>query len=97
MRGIKATAVKLFPKNPEMKGLTAHVLRHSINTALLSKGLAEAFVSEYLGWNHQEMLVMQQRYTHLKSEHLRCVADAIDDIYGYVPPEMKNVFQFKKA
>ena len=45
-----------------------------------------ALVAECLGWRHQPLLVMQDRYTHIYAESLRVIADAIDRIYS--PPRL---------
>lgn len=62
--------------------LTAHVLRHSLNSNLLALGLSPVLVAEYLSWSHQELLDIQQRYTHIQVQHLHPIAEAIDSLYG---------------
>lgn len=71
----------------EMK---SHTLRHSMNTNLLASGLPPLLVAEYLSWNHQCILDMQQRYTHVYAESMRPVADKIDELYC-LPAKMSEL------
>ena len=70
----------------EMK---SHTLRHSLNTNLLTAGLSPILVAEYLSWEHQSILDMQQRYTHVYAEALRPVADKIDELYHLPAMEVR--------
>ncbi len=64
--------------------LTAHILRHSLNTNLLVAGISDAFAAEYLGWKHQSKLLdMQQRYTHFVCKHLQVIPEIIDKLYSF--------------
>lgn len=81
-------------ETPEyIANLTSHVLRHSLNSALLIEGVNEYLVSEYFSWKHQDHSV-QEGYTHIYARNLLPVADAIDKLYGF---EEENIFDIKKA
>lgn len=78
---------------PELlEELTPHILRHSLNTALLIEGVNTIMIQEFLSWKHQDKV--QEGYTHLYARNLIPVADAIDRLFGYKP---SNVFDMKKA
>ena len=68
--------------SPDTKKITAHILRHSLNSNLLALGLSPVLVAEYLSWSHQNMLDIQERYTHILAKHMLPIADAIDSLYG---------------
>lgn len=71
-----------YPEEREIfSEMKSHTLRHSMNTNLLASGLPPLLVAEYLSWNHQCILDMQQRYTHVYAEAMRPVADKIDELY----------------
>lgn len=71
-----------YPEEREIfSEMKSHTLRHSMNTNLLASGLPPLLVAEYLSWNHQCILDMQQRYTHVYAEAMRPVADRIDELY----------------
>ncbi|MDC7248996.1 MAG: tyrosine-type recombinase/integrase [Sphaerochaetaceae bacterium] len=71
-----------FPDDVDiLQGMTPHVLRHSLNTALLVSGLPAMLVAEYLSWEHQDLLRMQSRYTHLVSDNIIPVANKIDELF----------------
>lgn len=84
IKDMRYTAMHMFPEySKELSKMTAHILRHSLTTNLVATGnLSDTFISEYLGWEHQHMLMMQRNYTHLKASHLDPVAAEIDRIYG---------------
>jgi integrase len=69
--------------------LSAHKLRHALNTNLLAdQGLedgevTEIMVAEYLSWEHQDQSKMQKRYTHMVASRLLPVSDLISKIYSY--------------
>ena len=67
---------------PEDRGIwesaSAHVLRHSMNTNLLCAGESPLMVAEYLSWEHQTLLDMQQRYTHIYAQSLNDISSRID-------------------
>lgn len=80
---IRAIAYMLFPEYDAIYStLTPHVLRHSLNTNLLVAGEPPLLVAEYLSWNHQVLLDMQQRYTHIHTANLNKIADRIDMLYA---------------
>lgn len=62
--------------NPMWEGLTPHILRHSLATALRLSGLPEILVREYMSWEHQKDI--QDAYTHAQARHLKPVAEHID-------------------
>ncbi len=79
---IRLAAIANDSENASMwKKLNPHLLRHSLNTNLLVDGQKPLDVAEYLAWHHQELITMQQRYTHLVAMNLKGVADAIDRLY----------------
>lgn len=81
-------------ETPEyIANLTSHVLRHSLNSALLIEGVNEYLVSEYFSWKHQDHSV-QEGYTHIYARNLLPVAEGIDRLFGY---EEANLFDIKKA
>lgn len=63
--------------------ITAHVLRHSLNTNLILAGCPKILVSEYLSWTHQHIdeSPVQNEYTHIYAENLIPVKEKIDDIF----------------
>ena len=75
---------KQFKKNvaPYFTGnFVAHSFRHSLNTNLIiALGGQEIFVKKYIGWSDRN-LDTQAVYTHIKPEHLKFVADKIDEMY----------------
>lgn len=82
VREVLLVACTTYPEEREFfSRMTSHTLRHSINTNLLASGLPPLLVAEYLSWNHQCLLDMQQRYTHVYAEALRPIADRIDELY----------------
>lgn len=74
----------MFPQyKSQLAKMTAHTFRHSLTTNLVATGkLSPTFISEYLGWEHQHMLLMQRNYTHLQAAHLEPVAVEITRIYS---------------
>ena len=68
--------------------MTCHSLRHSMNTNLLVARQPPALVAEYLAWNHQSLIDMQARYTHIYAEAMRPICDAIDAMYGSDAPDI---------
>ena len=73
-----------YPQHSEeWNRITSHIFRHSLNTNLLVTGLAESLVSEYMSWEHQHLSDIQENYTHFIAKDMQCVADRIDEIYGF--------------
>ncbi len=64
----------------EGRNLVPHSFRHSLNNNLLVAGVPRLFVRKYIGWS--EGRDTQESYTHIAPEHLRSVADKIDEIYS---------------
>lgn len=61
--------------------LVPHSFRHSLNTNLIiALGGHELFVKKYIGWTDRDKDT-QAAYTHIKPEHLKFIADKIDEIY----------------
>jgi len=86
---IRMAAMANDPINADMwSKLNPHLLRHSLNTNLLVDGQKPINVAEYLAWHHQELLTMQQRYTHLVAMNLKSIADAVDRLY--MPDAIEN-------
>lgn len=83
----RAVGLSLFPLNKDISKLTAHSLRHSCHSNLLANGASIVLAAEYLSWGHQELLEIQQRYTHIYCEKLQPIADLIDEIYS--TPKLK--------
>lgn len=82
VRDVLLVACSMYPEDRDLFAtMTSHTLRHSMNTNLLASGLPPLLVAEYLSWNHQCLLDMQQRYTHVYAEALRPVAEKIDELY----------------
>jgi site-specific recombinase XerD len=79
---IRLSAMANDKDDPELwSSLNPHLLRHSINTNLLVAGVSPLSVAEYLAWHHQELLSMQQRYTHLVAMNLKAVSDEVDKMF----------------
>jgi len=75
------------------RNITAHSLRHSLNTHLVSSGLCNmVLVQAYLGWSStiKYLTSVQQGYTHIKAIHLEEVATAIDRLYNGVNLQLVN-------
>ena len=72
--------------------LTSHVLRHSLNSALLIEGVSEYLVAEYFAWRHQTRTV-QEGYTHVYARNLLPVAEGIDRLFDYYD---ENIFDIKQ-
>ena len=62
--------------------LTAHKLRHSLNTNLMLAGANPLLVRTYLSWEHQGSNAVQAGYTHVYARNLLPVARVIDDMYS---------------
>lgn len=62
--------------------LTAHKLRHSLNTNLMLAGVNPLLVRTYLSWEHQGANAVQAGYTHVYARNLLPVARVIDDMYS---------------
>ena len=78
---IRSVAFIVAPEDKEIwKTASAHVLRHSMNTNLLCAGESPLLIAEYLSWEHQTLLDMQQRYTHIYAQNLNAIADRIDSM-----------------
>ncbi len=78
----KNIAISIFPEERETwEKVTAHILRHSLNTNLLANDVSPVMTAYYLAWQHQALIDMQQRYTHLQAMKLKSVADNIDIMF----------------
>ncbi len=70
------------------RNLSAHSLRHSLNTHLLTSGCDPFKVRAYFGWsNYMRMPVLtpaQEGYTHLKPEDLKTLLSVINDFFCVV-------------
>jgi len=75
---LKVTGALAKDISPEWEGLTPHVLRHSLNTALRLSPVPDILVREYMSWEHQTDI--QDRYTHIYAKNLKPVADMIDKL-----------------
>lgn len=64
-----------------IKDVSSHAFRHSLNTNLRVTGLADILIAEYLSWEHQSDIEVQQIYTHIMPIHLIKIAKKIDEIY----------------
>ena len=73
---------KLAYNTEDWEKITCHILRHSLNTALVANGADRFMVAEYFGWKHQDALAMQRRYTHLYTGSMQAIADKIDELVG---------------
>ena len=62
--------------------MTAHKLRHSLNTNLMLAGVNPLLVRTYLSWEHQGANAVQAGYTHVYARNLLPVARVIDDMYS---------------
>jgi len=60
--------------------IVAHSFRHSLNTNLVLAMIPELYVKKYIGWTDRDKDT-QASYTHIKPEHLKFIADKIDEIY----------------
>lgn len=81
---IKMYSCAKFPEDSDiLSEMTPHVLRHSLNTALIVSGLSPMLVAEYLSWKHQDMLRIQSRYTHIVSDNIIPVANKIDELFEF--------------
>ncbi len=89
----RAVGLSLFPLNKDISKMTAHSLRHSCHSNLLANGASIVLAAEYLSWGHQELLEIQQRYTHIYCEKLQPIADLIDEIYSLPKPKTKKKSQ----
>ncbi|MCK9192131.1 MAG: tyrosine-type recombinase/integrase [Sphaerochaetaceae bacterium] len=79
---IRTLASEVFPQYKDsIISMTSHALRHSLNTNLLIHGSNPILVAEYLSWKHQELIDMQQNYTHFVAMNLKPIADAIDNMF----------------
>ena len=79
---LKGTAYALMPEYAdEIKSITPHVLRHSLNTNLLAEEASPVLVAYYLAWQHQTLIDMQEKYTHLQAMKLSTVSDCIDRMF----------------
>jgi len=82
LKMIRALASREYPQYKEsIMTMSSHSLRHSLNTNLLISGSNPILVAEYLSWKHQELIDMQQNYTHFVAMNLKPIADAIDDLF----------------
>ena len=67
------------------RNISAHSLRHSLNTHILATGCDPLKARAYLGWSNYlwapVLTPVQEGYTHLKAQDLRDVVSAIDSIF----------------
>jgi len=69
-------------KKAKLPHITPHSLRHTLNSALLLKGVSPYLIQKYLGWSNTSSLTrVQEGYTHVKATDLQVVADGIDGLY----------------
>lgn len=61
--------------------LSPHILRHSLNTALILENANNILIQEYLSWHHQD-LGTQQGYTHIYARNLLPIANLIEKMFG---------------
>lgn len=74
--------VKTLEAPEALPDLTAHKLRHRLNTTLLEEDINELLVQEYLSWHHQDANKIQAGYTHLYLKSLIEVSDKIEELLG---------------
>ncbi len=65
------TGVRLAAKRAGLEGVTAHVIRHSVNSALLAAGFSQAVVRDHVG--HSDFR-MTSHYAHTLEEERRAAA-----------------------
>lgn len=81
-RRIRCTACAALHENADaIMKLTPHVLRHSLNTNLLAAEVSPVLTAYYLAWEHQTLIDMQERYTHLQAMKLSAVSSGIDAMF----------------
>ena len=70
-------------KKAKVDVITPHSFRHLINSKLLLGNVSPYLIQKYLGWSSGSSLItkVQEGYTHITSNDLQIVADAIDLIY----------------
>ncbi len=91
-RRIRCTAVAALQESSEtIMKITPHVLRHSLNTNLLAAEVSPVLTAYYLAWEHQTLIDMQERYTHLQAMKLSAVSSGIDAMFP-----MKDLFEKEK-
>ncbi len=79
---IRCIACAAYPEDADtILSISPHVLRHSLNTNLLASEVSPVLVAYYLAWEHQTLIDMQERYTHLQAMKLSAVSAAIDEMF----------------
>jgi len=68
------------------KELTAHNLRHTLNTMLRERGLSNDKVHAWMGWSGTGI---QERYTHWKPEHFQDLTTEVEKICAEIAGQVK--------
>lgn len=70
-------------REAKLPRVTTHSFRHLINSRLLLNNISPYLIQKYLGWSSGSSMInkVQDGYTHINSQDLQIVADAIDRIY----------------
>jgi len=76
-----ASSMKRLGFDRKARALVPHSFRHSLNNNLLLAMQPQLFVRKYIGWTDNRKDT-QAAYTHIEPEHLRFIADKIDEIYA---------------
>lgn len=64
-----------------------HTLRHTAVTAMLGAGVSSPLISATMGWSASTTTIMLQRYAHVRVEHLRDAASALESsVFGKRKP-----------
>jgi site-specific recombinase XerD len=82
VKAVAMTKPERFVDPSMVERMTLHYLRHSLNSNLRKfSGLPALLVAEYMSWNHQSQLQVQEGYTHIYGRDLIPVAEEIDKLY----------------
>lgn len=88
-----AVATACYPdKALTWNQITCHVLRHSLNSALLVYGSNDVLTQKYFGWEKQHLNATQRLYTHVYVQDLIPIADKIDELLN---PNSGDVYRHK--
>ncbi len=71
------TGIKLATKRAGLKDVTAHTIRHSVNSALLHGGFSQTVVRDHVG--HSDFR-MTSHYAHTQEEEQRAAAKYLSDL-----------------